>query len=246
MKLSNNKTFFSKSFLLLAFIYFTSIVTTTVSADYFFSISKFSFAGGIFIFPFSFMVGSVIGEVYNYSYQRIVVIFTVICQLLFVIYTNIFIHFTPASFFHFQKSYQQVYSSDFRYFIFAIVGLYFAELTNVYLLTKWKCKSPGSSFIIRAFFCIAFSQLALSIIVNIGAFMGKTGNVGHLINLLLSNYVMKMIITMVVIVPSYILVNKLKKLEDVNYFDVKTKFSPFSIKIDNIYLNKQDENKLHG
>ena len=71
---SPNNGVFSKYFLCLAFIYFLSIVTTTVSADYFFRIHDFDFAGGIFIFPFSFLVGAVIGEVYNYSYQRLFIV----------------------------------------------------------------------------------------------------------------------------------------------------------------------------
>lgn len=236
---NKNNIFFSKYYLYLAFFYFLSIITTTVSANYFFKMGPFSMAGGIFIFPFSFLIGAIIGEVYNYSYQRIVVILSVLCQLVFVVYVHFIVTFPPASFFYGQSQYQAVFSSDLRYAIFAIIGLYFSELINVYLLTKWKCKSPGVGFIVRAFLCIAVSQLGLSVVVNIGAFLGETGGLAGLIHLGVSNYVMKMLATMIFIVPSYVFVVYLKKREGVTYLDVNTKFKPFSTKVDNVYLVKK-------
>ena len=235
MTLQNKNAMFSKHFIFLAFAYFTAIITTTVSANYFFSIGSFYFAGGIFIFPFSFIIGSIIGEVYNYSYQRIVIITSIIFQLIFVLYTKLFIHLTPAPFFQSQNHYLAVYNSDLRYFVFAVIGLYFAEMINVYFLTKWKCKSPGVNYMIRAFICITISQLGLSIVVNVGAFVGKTGDIYGLIDLSASNYLMKLFVTSLLIVPSYWVVNFLKKIEQVTYYDVKTKFEPFSPRIHNVY-----------
>lgn len=232
-----NQHYFSVNFLFLSFIYLLSILATTVAANYFFKIYHFYFAGGIFIFSFSFLIGAMIGEVYNYSYQRLVIILSVIIQLIFIVYINIFTSLTPADFFHDQKSYLVVFSPINRYFLWAICGLYFSELINVYLLTKWKCSCPGRGYVYRAFFCIALSQFILSLVVNIGAFNGKTAGIHQLINLTLSNYIMKMIVTTALLLPYYFIVTYLKKKEKVLYLDIKTKFSPFSLQINNVYDN---------
>ena len=241
--MTNQNVTFSKNFLILSFIYLLSILATTISANYFFQIYNFNFAGGIFIFPLSFLIGTVIGEVYNYSYQRFVIIISVSIQMIFVFYIRLFISLRPAAFFHNQPAYQTVFGSDMRYFIFAVIGLYFSELINVYLLTRWKAVSKGRGYFYRAFFCIILSQLGLSLIVNLGAFLGKTNNIEQLVNLTSSNYIMKVILTAVALPFCCMLVNKLRMDENRFYFDVKTKFSPFSIKIDNIYREIDSENK---
>ena len=118
--------------------------------------------------------GSIFGEIYGYSYARFTMIVSAFFQALFILNSLLMVVMSSAQFFHNSACYKSVLIPQVRYFAFAVLGIFFSEILNVFLLVKWKVIRCRTSYLTRAIVCALASQFILSLIVNIGAFSGKT------------------------------------------------------------------------
>ena len=227
---------FSPIFLILGMVYFLSIISTTCLAESFWEMWPFAFAGGIFIYPLTFSIGGLIGEVYSYTYARFVMLVSALLQAAFVVYAIFIVGLNPAPFFHGKHEFSFVFNNELRYVIFAVLGIFLAEILNVFLLIKWKIKNRRYSYLFRAIMCAYVSQFLLSLVVNIGAFIGKTGSIEDLAWLSISNYLLKMLFgTIYLIICAKILHPFIVRHEKTYFVDIKTKFNPFSFSLRDPY-----------
>lgn len=98
-------------------------------------------------------------------------------------------------------------------------------------MARWKIKFNGKYFIFRSLASTAIGQLALSFTVDAAAFWGSTDGTLHLLNMILSGYMIKMLFALLGVFPSWLLVRKLKSVDNVDFYDIKTNFNPFSLKL---------------
>jgi len=227
---------FSPIFFILGMVYFLSIILTTCLAESFWEVWPFACAGGVVIYPLSFAVGGLIGEVYSYTYARFVMLLSAVFQAIFAAYAILTVSLKPAPFFHGKPEFSFVFNNEFRYILFAVLGIFLAEMLNVFLLIKWKIKIRSSGYLFRAIICALISQLLLSVVVNTGAFLGKTGSIGDLVWLSLSNYTVKMTFGIIYIVLcAKIILPFIRKYEKTFFVDIRAKFNPFSLTLRDPY-----------
>ena len=105
---------------------------------------------------------------------------------------------------------------------FLLVG----EFANVYLLAKWKIYLKGKFFILRSLLSTAFGQACLTIIVDILNYLGKLSDHG-LEWMMLCGYFWKMCCAVIMVFPAWLLVKYLKRVENIDYYDINTNFNPF-------------------
>ena len=215
---------------LMAF-YITFLLLTVCLANRFFQIAGINEAGGILVFPLSFFILDITAEVYGYTYSRLFIWIGAVCEIIFSITTIAVSHLPSPEYFNLTSQYQSVFDPTVRFVLSTSIGTLIGEFTNIYFLTKWKIKLQGRSFILRTILATAIGQLLLSIIVDILAFSNKM-NLSELCWLIFCGYSWKMLYTILLVYPTWLIVKKLKSVDQVDNFDINIDFNPFKISLD--------------
>lgn len=186
--------------------------------------------GGIFVFPFTFGICDIVGEVYGYAYPRLFIWVGVLSEFMFSLVLIGVSHTTAPEYFKHPEAYQIVFDPTFRYVVSGLIALLVGEFVNVYLLAKWKVALRGRFFIFRSLLSTGIGQACLTIIVDILNYTGKMPT-DDLISMMISGYSWKMVVAVLLIVPAWIMVKYLKKAENIDHYDVNTNFNPFMLNL---------------
>lgn len=211
---------------LLLGLYVTFLFSTVCVSSMVVKVGPLLLPGGIFSFPLTFCICDIVGEVYGYAYPRLFIWIGVFGEFILSFFVITVSHLPTPPFYSDAPAYQTVFDPTIRYVISALVGLLVGELANVYLLSKWKIILKGKFFIFRSLVSTAFGQALLTIVVDILNFSGTQANhkLGHL---MIGGYLWKMGSALLMVFPAWLLVKYLKRVEQVDHYDVNTNFNPF-------------------
>lgn len=212
-------------------LYVTFLLSTVCLASRITEIGPMLEPGGIFVFPMTFCICDIVGEVYGYAYPRMFIWVGVIAELIFSLIVLTVSHLPAPDFFENTNAYQIVFDPTLRYVGAGFVGLIIGEFTNVYLLAKWKIFLKGKYFIYRSLISTGLGQAFLTVIVDFLNYFGKLGNI-ELGLLMVWGYFWKMCFAVVMVFPAWMLVKYLKSIEHVDYYDINTNFNPFILGLD--------------
>lgn len=207
-------------------LYITFLLSTVCLASRITQVGSMLEPGGIFVFPFTFSICDIVGEVYGYAYPRLFIWIGVLAEFIFSLIVITVSHLPAPEFFSQAGAYEIVFDPTIRYVGAGLIGLIVGELTNVYLLSKWKIFLKGKFFIIRSLLSTAFGQALLTIIVDTLNYLGKLTdhNLGWM---MICGYFWKMACAVIMVFPAWLLVRYLKRVEDVDHYDINTNFNPF-------------------
>ncbi|HAU3758483.1 TPA: queuosine precursor transporter [Legionella pneumophila] len=211
---------------LLLGLYLTFLLTTVCLASRITQIGSMLEPGGIFVFPLTFSICDIVGEVYGYAYPRLFIWIGVLAEFLFSLVVITVSHLPAPEFFTQASAYEMVFDPTLRYVGSGLVGLLIGELTNVYLLSKWKIFLKGKFFIMRSLLSTALGQALLTIVVDMLNYFGKLSE-HHLGWMMVCGYLWKMGCAVLMVFPAWLVVKYLKKVEEVDHYDIHTNFNPF-------------------
>lgn len=226
--MENNKLKLSKCLIILLAVYITLLLVIVSIANRFVCTGLLIQPGGIFIFPFTFLICNLIGEVYGYSIGRIFIWIGICCEFIFAMITTIVVHLPAPYFENTINAYEIVFDPTIRFVFAGLTGLLCGEFLSIFLLVKWKIKLNGRLFCLRNLGAIASGQLLLSIIVDIIAFLGKIP-FSSLLIAIGSGFMWKIIITLIFIYPVWMIAQYIKSIENIDFYDIGTNFNPFKI-----------------
>ncbi|MGC1181336.1 queuosine precursor transporter [Legionella sp.] len=207
-------------------LYVTFLLSTVCLASRITQIGTMLEPGGIFVFPFTFSICDIVGEVYGYAYPRLFIWIGVLVECVFSLVLITVSHLPAPEFFTQATAYEIVFDPTLRYVISGLIGLLIGELTNVYLLSKWKIFLKGKFFILRSILSTALGQALLTVVVDFLNYFGKLTD-HHLGWMMVCGYLWKMGFAVIMIFPAWLVVKYLKKVEQVDHYDIHTNFSPF-------------------
>lgn len=210
--------------------YLTCLLSTVCLASRITLIGSMLVPGGIFVFPLTFSICDIVGEVYGYAYPRLFIWIGVCAEFVFSLILIAVSHLPAPGFFEHANAYQIVFDPTLRYVGSGLVGLLIGEFANIYMLAKWKIFLKGKFFILRCLFSTAFGQACLTIIVDTLNYFGKLSHQG-LAWMMICGYFWKMLFAIIMVFPAWLLVKYLKKIEQVDYYDVHTNFNPFLVSL---------------
>lgn len=234
--ISSHKHQYKYPYFFLA-LYLVFLLSTVCLASRITQLSSILVPGGIFVFPFTFCICDIVGEVYGYAYPRLFIWIGVFVEIVFSMIVIVVSHLPVPAFFNDAQAYQVVFDPTIRYIGAGLMGLLVGELANVYLLAKWKVFLRGRFFILRSLAATAFGQALLTIIVDALNYFGKMAGT-HLGWMMLCGYLWKMSFALLMAFPAWLIVKYLKKMEHVDHYDIHTNFSPFSLALS----ERQDSN----
>jgi hypothetical protein len=204
------------------------LVSNIVSAKII-NFGVFSFAGGIIVFPLSYIFGDILTEVYGYKRSRKVIWLGFSANLMMAAIFILVQKLPSAPFWHGQASYDQILGQTPRIVVASLLGYFAGEFSNSFVLAKMKIITKGKWLWSRTIGSTIIGELIDTIIFITIAFYGILPQ-NALITVILSNYIVKTLIEVVFTPITYGVVNWLKKEESEDYFDKKTNFNPFALK----------------
>jgi hypothetical protein len=207
----------------VAVLMISNIVSTKIVDIWF-----FTFDGGTLLFPLSYIFGDILTEVYWYKESR-KIIWMWFGTLLLMAVTILLVGRLPAAQDRaFQQDYQNILWFTPR-IVFASLIAYFAwEFSNSYILAKIKIWMQWKRLRIRTIGSTLVGEFFDTSIFILIAFYGVfTSDV--LVLLMISNYIFKVGIEVIFTPLTYIIINKLKKIEHEDYYDYDTDFNPLKL-----------------
>ena len=193
-------------------------------------ISHFTFTSGVILFPFPYLLGDVLTEVYGYSKSRRVIWIGFIALIISTVFVQIMIWMPPAKDWHNQKMYEIIFGNAPRVVLSSLLAFWAGEFTNSFVLAKMKIWTGGKYLWTRTIGSTIVGEAVDTLIFYPLAFAGLSFFSWHLIfAVMISNYTLKVLWEVIATPVTYKIVAFLKKQEHEDYYDYKTDFNPFTL-----------------
>jgi hypothetical protein len=216
-------------------IFVTSLIVSNIIAVKLISVGTLFLTSAIIIFPVSYIFGDVLTEVYGYSRARQVIWIGFGCNLLAVLAIWLSIILPAAPFWHMgsfdnpqtsQQAFEAVLGFTPRLLVASFVAYLVGEFLNSFVLAKMKIATSGRYLWMRTIGSTLVGQLADTGIFTLVAFTGVIPT-KHLFTMVVTQWLVKSLYEASATPFTYLVVNYLKRAEREDYYDRKTKFSPF-------------------
>ena len=191
-----------------------------------------TFGAGVLFFPISFIFGDILTEVYGYAASRRV-IWAGFAGLAFASLMAWMIVALPAApFWHHQEVYEIAFGSTWRIALAGLIGFAVGEFANSWIMAKMKIWSKGKHLWQRTISSTIVGE-AIDTVIFVPLAFWDTGVIPNdKIPLLIGAQIISKILVEVAFTPVvYKVVAFLKKAEQEDYYDYRTNFNPFSLKL---------------
>lgn len=190
-------------------------------------VAGYTFGAGVLFFPFSYIFGDVLTEVYGYARARRVV-WTGFAALAFAtIMSQVVLAFPPAPGWADQVALQTVFGTTWRIALASLIAFWAGEFVNAYVMAKIKIWMTGRLLFVRTIGSTIAGQGVDSLLFYSIAFYGLWSN-ELLLTVMFSNYLLKVLWEALMTPFTYKLVGFLKRHEHVDIYDTTTDFNPFA------------------
>lgn len=189
-------------------------------------------AGGIFILPFMYFFEDIIAEVYGYARARQAIWSMLFACVIFSAAMTMEIHLPAPKNWHYAADYSQVFEHVFRTtFGGGCIAIVTGGFINTIIVSRWRVLWRGRYFMIRSLASTAIGQAIQNIL---GAFVLYTGILPFqtVLKMIAPLYAIQMTISFILIFPGYLMVQWLKRAENVTGVLGATSYNPFSLKLE--------------
>lgn len=196
-------------------------------------IGAVTFGAGNLFFPFSYIFGDVLTEVYGYSRARRAIWagFGAMLFATFMAWAIVTIPPEPSEPYNkdLQPALELVFGNTWRIALASIIAYWIGDFANSYVLARMKVWTEGRWLWTRTIGSTVIGQGVDSLTFYPIAFYGLW-SLQTMIAVIAFNWAMKVAVEVVFTPLTYVAVNALKRAEGVDTFDRHTDFTPFSLK----------------
>jgi uncharacterized integral membrane protein (TIGR00697 family) len=195
-------------------------------------VGTLTFGAGVMFFPISYVFGDVLTEVYGYARARRV-IWAGFAGLGFASFmATMVVALPPAPFWEHQRAYEIAFGAAWRVAASSMIAYFCGEFVNSYVLAKMKILTQGKWLWTRTIGSTIFGEAVDSMIFYPLAFWsaGVIPN-EQLPSIMLAQFIGKVGVEVVFTPVTYKVVAFLKRVEHEDYYDRRTNFNPFAMKV---------------
>jgi len=191
-------------------------------------VGDWTFGAGVLFFPFSYLIGDILTEVYGYARARRV-IWTGFAALIFMAFmAAVVVAMPPANNWPGQSAYEFVFGNSWRIVLASMTAFWAGEFANSFVLAKLKILTSGRWLWTRTIGSTIVGQGLDSIIFYPLAFYGLAGwPIDQLGQVVISQFLLKTGWEVLLTPFTYLVVNSLKRAEGLDVYDEQTNFTPF-------------------
>jgi hypothetical protein len=231
----HNKTY--RWYTLVTAIFVTTLIVSNIIAVKLIQIGVFIVPAAVIIFPVAYIFGDILTEVYGYARARQAIWIGFLCNFLAVIAIWISGMIPAPPFWTIgnfssaelsQQAFQAVLGFAPRLLIASFAANLVGEFLNSIVLARLKVRTSGRHLWLRTITSTLVGQAADSAIFISIAFWGILP-LSDLVQAILSQWSLKVLYEIVVTPLTYIIVNRLKRAEQEDYFDRETNFNPIAL-----------------
>ncbi len=215
-------------FIMAAFVT-VLICANSIAASKVVHLWGFSFGAGILFFPISYLFGDILTEVYGYARARKVVWAGFGALIFMSAMSTTVLKMPPDPSWPHQAAFETVFGSTPRIVFASILAYFCGEFVNSFVLAKMKIWTKGKQLYARTIGSTVVGELIDSLIFYPLAFIGIWPT-DLVVKVMISNYILKVIWEVLATPFTYRVVNFLKRVENEDYYDRDTDFTPFSLK----------------
>lgn len=208
------------------------IISNVAASAKIIAIGAFTIPGGSVLFPFTYIFGDILTEVYGYERSR-KVIWTGFAGLALAVLTFYIVQIIPAApFWHNQETYKEILGFVPRIVLASMVAYLVGEFSNSWVLSKMKYVVKGKRgwqqgwrFVVSTIVGEGVDTIVFMTIAFLGQF-----SLSNLISTALTLYVFKVLYEIIATPFSVRFANWIKKIEGVDEIDYPetTNYNPLS------------------
>lgn len=187
-----------------------------------------TFGAGNLFFPFSYLFGDVLTEVYGYARSRKVVWAGFSALAFASIMSFVVVNMPPAEGWHGQATIEAAFGSTWRIASASLIGYFCGEFANSFTLARLKVITSGRMLWLRTIGSTIVGEACDTLVFYPLAFYGVWSD-ELLLTVMGANYVIKVGWEVVLTPITYRIVGALKHAEGEDYYDRDTNFTPFSL-----------------
>ena len=195
-------------------------------------IGTMAFSAGNLFFPIGYIFGDVLTEVYGFARARRAIWAGFAAMIFATVMTYVVLAMPVADDPYnrvLQPALETVFGNTWRIVAGSIVAYWVGDFLNSIVMAKMKVWTQGKHLWSRTIGSTMVGQFADSALFYPISFLG-IWTTKALVSAILFNFVFKVLVEIVFTPVTYAVVNRLKRVEGVDTFDVDTSFNPFSPK----------------
>jgi uncharacterized integral membrane protein (TIGR00697 family) len=209
----------------IAALFVAVLLISNVASSKIVKIWLFEFDGGTLLFPLSYIFGDILTEIYGFKRSRKVIWLGFFSAGLMSAIFAIVAFLKPAPGWENQQAFVAILGQTPRIVIASLIAYFSGEYSNSVILAIMKVKTKGKHLWTRTIGSTIVGEFVDTILFVSIAF-SFTMPWYTLKNVIISNYIFKVGIEVLFTPITYLIVNKLKKIENFDYYDKDTIFSP--------------------
>ncbi|MDO8742457.1 MAG: queuosine precursor transporter [bacterium] len=214
---------------LITTLYIAFQLISDVTAGKIVQFGSFTLPASILYFPITYIFADVLTEVYGYSKARNVVWQAFLASIVAGLVYQLAVWLPPAVGFDANDAYIRVLGSVPRILLGGWIAVWAGGIANDYILAKMKIWTKGKYLWMRTIGSTIVGEGVNTFLFFAIALSGILPN-SLLVSSILSGWLFKVVIETVLTPLTYLVVAKLKKVENEDYYDTNTNFNPLIIK----------------
>ena len=206
-----------------------TLLISNIAAQKLILLGPFVFAGGILLFPVTYVFGDILTEIYGYARTRQIIWVGFGANVLMAAFLAIVVALPPAPGWELQEAFASALGLVPRVVVASILGYWAGEFANSFVLAKLKVATNGAHLWVRTIGSTVVGQGADTVIFTVVAFGGVLP-AAVLVTTVWSGYLFKVFYEVAATPLTYLVVRWLKAVEEVDVYDRETSFTPFSLR----------------
>lgn len=194
-----------------------------------FMLGSLALPAGIVLFPLAYIFADVLTEVYGYGASRKVIWTGLVTLVLTVLTYEGARRLPPAPFWPYQTAFDAILGHVARIVFASIIAYFAGEFCNSYVLAKVKVRMNGKAMSVRFVLSTIVGQFVDTTTFVAIAFIGVY-NPRELVSIALSAWFVKVAWEVIALPITLLIVRKIKRLENEDYYDRDTDFNPFVLR----------------
>jgi len=183
----------------------------------------------VLYFPFTYLIGDILTEVYGYAQARRVIWISILCSVAGSAVAGVQLLVPAAAFFDADAAFQTIFSPSLKISIAGLLAFFGGDISNSYVLAKMKIWDKGKRLWAR-FVASTIVGEGVNTILFYGIALHDVLPSGMLLRGIVMGWAAKVIVEIIMLPITYFVVHFLKNAESVDYYDYNTDFNPFLLR----------------
>lgn len=213
----------------IAMLYVTMLLISDTVAVKLVTFLGFVLPSGILCFPLVYLLNDVLTEIYGFERTRSVIWWGFFCLALMTLVYGLSVWMPYPPFWRDQAAFEKLFGLVPRIAFASFVAYLIGSFLNSIVLSKMKIWTNGKHLWTRTIGSTVVGEGADSIVFNVVAFAGVFA-LSDVMYIAFSGFVLKTLYEVLATPLTYVVVGKLKRIEEEDKFDVGVSYSPLPIR----------------